>query len=164
MIHDLRLTRRGAALVVSILSTAFIVGCSSDSEDRGNRPKDPEPSPSSSATTDQGNALEKQVEKALGIGEWDDTGDLFVESGLERVSDGIHTNSVLAKGGFYTLTVACSGTGEVRLTSPVRQTLACDSVPARQRITDAPAQMKIDVEGLAGSSGIVGWRIDELAK
>ncbi|MEV8595118.1 hypothetical protein [Streptomyces sp. NPDC052012] len=168
MTHDLRHTRRGAALLVSILCTALIAGCSSGSEDTGNPSKDPEPSPSSSATAEQGKLLEKQVERALGIGATDGEGDLFVESGLERVSDGIHTNSVLTKGGSYTLSIACSGAGEVRLTvmgrSPVRQTVACDSVPARHRITDAPAQIKIDAEGLAGSSGMVGWRIDELAK
>ncbi|WP_260824617.1 hypothetical protein [Streptomyces sp. 15-116A] len=168
MIHFSRLTRRGAALVVSILSTVLIVGCSSDSENMRSPSKDPKPSPSSSATTDQEKVLEQQVEKALGIGEKDDTGDLFVASGLERVSDGIHNSSVLSKGGSYTLSVVCSGAGEVRLKvmgkGPVRRTAECDSVPVRQRITDAPAQLRIDVDGLAGSSGIVGWRLDELAK
>ncbi|QMV12518.1 hypothetical protein GJU35_25610 [Streptomyces lincolnensis] len=97
-----------------------------------------------------------------------------MESGLERASDGIHTNSGLSSGRSYTLSVVCSGEGagegeeEVRLTvtakRPTRQTVTCDSVPVRQRITDAPAQIRIDVDGLAGSSGTVGWRIDELAK
>jgi hypothetical protein len=168
MIHGQRLTRRGATILVPILSAAFIVGCSSDSEDKGGPSKDPKPSTSSSETSDQMKVLEKQAVEALGIGEADEVGDLFVESGLERASDGIHTRSVLSNGKSYTLAVVCSGAGKVRLTvtmkHPARQTVACDSVPVRQRITDAPAQIEIDVDGLAGSSGIVGWRIDELAK
>ncbi|WDV52611.1 hypothetical protein PV963_20635 [Streptomyces coeruleorubidus] len=168
MIHGQRLARLGANFLVPILSVAFIVGCSSGSEDRGEPSKDPKPSASPSATSDRTKVLEKQAEEALGIGEADDTDDLFVESGLERTSDGIHTRPVLSNGKSYTLAVVCSGAGEVRLTvtvkRPARQTVACDSVPVRQRITDAPAQLEIDVDGLAGSSGIVGWRIDELAK
>ncbi|MER5973584.1 hypothetical protein ABT112_28320 [Streptomyces sp. NPDC002055] len=127
---------------------------------------DPEPSASPSQTSDRTKALERKAEEALGIGEADDPGDLFVESGLERASDGIHTYSALSNGKAYTLSVVCSGAGQVRLAvtveRSVRQTVACDNVPVRQRITDAQEQIKIDVEGLAGSSGIVGWRIDEL--
>jgi hypothetical protein len=168
MIHSLRLTRRGTIILAPILSVAFLVGCSSDSDDREKSPRDPKPSASPSATSDQAKAQEKQVEEALGIGKTDDPGHLFVESGLERASDGIHTNSVLSNGKSYTLSVACSGAGEARLTvtakRPTRQTVTCDSVPVRQRITESPAQIKIDVDGLAGSSGAVGWRIDELAR
>ncbi|MGX1560424.1 hypothetical protein [Streptomyces sp. NPDC055506] len=161
-------TRRSATFLVPILSTAFLVGCSGDSEDKGGPSKNPKPSASPSVSSDRRKVLEKQAEEALGIGEADDTGDLFVESGLERASDGIHTRPALSNGKSYTLAVVCSGAGEVRLTvtvkRPTRQTVACDSVPVRQRVTDAPAQIEIDVDGLAGSSGIVGWRIDELAK
>ncbi|MFF3763159.1 hypothetical protein ACFYYR_03590 [Streptomyces sp. NPDC001922] len=166
MIHDLRLTRRCATLLVPILSVAFIVGCSSGSADRGKPSKDPKPSASPSPTSDRTKVLERRAEEALGIGEADDTGDRFVESGLERASDGIHTYSALSNGESYTLSVVCSGAGQVRLAvtvkRSVRQTVPCDNVPVRQRITNAPAQLKIDVDGLAGSSGIVGWRIDEL--
>jgi hypothetical protein len=168
MIHRSQFTRRSTALLVPILSAALIVGCSSDAEDKDGPSKNPKPSASLSVSSDQRKVLEKRAEEALGIGEADDTGDRFVESGLERASDGIHTRPVLSNGKSYALAVVCSGAGEVRLTvttkRPARQTVACDSVPVRQRITYSPAQIEIDVEGLAGSSGIVGWRIDELAK
>lgn len=168
MIHGLRCLRHGAVLAASILSAALIVGCSSDGGDGRRESRDPKPSATPSATGDQTKALEKKAEKALKLDNTDDTDGLFVESGLERVSDGIHTRSPLANGKSYTLAVVCSGAGKVRLTvttkRPVRQTLECDSVPVRQRITDAPEHVETDVDGLAGSSGIIGWRIDELAK
>lgn len=168
MIQGNRFTRRCATLLTPILSAALIVGCSSESEDKDGPSKNPKPSASRSGASDQGKVLEQRAEKALGIGKAEETGDLFVESGLERVSDGIHTRPVLSHGKSYTLAVVCSGAGEVRLTvtmkRPAGQTVACDSVPVRQRIMDAPAHIEIDVDGLAGSSGIVGWRIDELAK
>ncbi|MER5574457.1 hypothetical protein [Streptomyces massasporeus] len=168
MIHVLRHSRRGAVLVASILSAALIVGCSSEDEDVSRKAKDPKPSAKPSVTSGQTKALEKKAEKALRLDNADDTDGLFVEAGLERVSDGIHTRSTLANGKSYTLAVVCSGVGKVRLTvtakRPVRQTVECDSVPVRQRITDAPEHVETDVDGLAGSSGIIGGRIDELAK
>lgn len=168
MIYGTWFTRRGAALLVPVLSAAFLVGCSAASEDKGGSSKNSKPSASPSVTSDQGKILEKRAEEALGMGEADEIGDLFVASGLERASDGIHARPVLSNGKSYTLAVVCSGSGEVRLTvtmkRPARQTVTCDSVPVRQRITDAPAQVEIDVDGLAGSSGIVGWRIDEVAQ
>ncbi|MET9813445.1 hypothetical protein [Streptomyces sp. NPDC006355] len=167
MIQGLRHSRRGAVLVTSALATMLIVGCSSDDGD-GRESKEPTPKPTPSATSDQMKALEKKAEKALKLDDTDDSDSLFVESGLERVSDGIHTRSTLENGKSYTLAVVCSGAGKVRLTvttdRPVRQTVECDSVPIRQRITDAPEHVETDVDGLAGSSGIIGWRIDELAK
>ncbi|MEU1103104.1 hypothetical protein ABZ408_19350 [Streptomyces tibetensis] len=167
MMHGLRNSRRDAILLASILSAALVTGCSSDHKDIGS--KDPKPSTTPpSATSDQTKVLEKKVEEVLRVTHVDDTNGLFVESGLERVSDGVHTRSALANGKSYTLVVVCAGVGKVRLAvttkPPVRQTVECNSVPVRQRITDAPAQLLTDVEGLAGATGVIGWRIDELAK
>lgn len=114
----------------------------------------------------QEKVLEKRVEKVLGVGGVDGSGDSFVESGVERVRDGIHTRSVLSAGASYSLAVVCSGAGEVRLTVSVKRsaprTVACDGVPVRQRLVEVPAHVEVDVDGLAGASGIVGWRIDEV--
>jgi hypothetical protein len=152
-------------VLISVLSAGLIVGCSSDHEGQGK--KAPRSNDSTSVTSDQAKALELKAKKALGIAETDDADDLFVESGLERVGDGIHTRTTLTRGKSYTLAVACAGTGNVHLTvtakPPARQTVECDSVPVRHRITNAPAQIEIDVEATAGSTGFVGWRIDELA-
>ncbi|MER7901287.1 hypothetical protein ABTX62_35825 [Streptomyces sp. NPDC096046] len=166
MMHGLRNSRRDVILIASILSAALVAGCSSDHKDIGS--KDPKLSTTPSAASDQTKALEKKVEEVLRVAHVDDTNGLFVESGLERVSDGVHTRSALTNGKSYTLVVVCAGVGKVRLAvttkPPVRQTVECDSVPVRQRITDAPAQLLTDVEGLAGATGVIGWRIDELAK
>lgn len=166
MSHRLRRSRQSATVLISVLSAGLIVGCSSDHEDQGK--KTPRPNDSPSATSDQAKVLELKAKKALGIAESDDTDDLFVESGLERVDDGIHTRTTLTRGKSYTLAVACAGAGKVHLTvtakPPVRKTVECDSVPVRHRITNAPTQIETDVEGTAGATGFVGWRIDKLAE
>ncbi|GAA0640484.1 hypothetical protein GCM10009535_16900 [Streptomyces thermocarboxydovorans] len=164
MTHGPRLTRRGGVLLASLLSAALVVGCSG-SQDKGKPPENKSRTPDS-APSDQMKTLQKKAERALGIEEDGADSDLFVESGFERVNDGIHTRSALSKGESYSLSVVCSGRGTVQVTvtaeRSVERTVTCDGVPVRQRITDAPAEMKIDVDGLPGSSGIAGWRIDEL--
>ncbi|MFI8220422.1 hypothetical protein [Streptomyces sp. NPDC085932] len=160
--------RRISPVLVPVFSAVFIVGCSGESEDKGGSPEGVRSSSSDSGASDREKVLEERAEKALALGAGDETGASFVEAGMERVGDGIHTRSVLSTGASYSLAVVCSGTGEVRLTVSVKrtepQTVACDGVPVRQRLADVPAQVGIDVDGLAGASGIVGWRIDEVVE
>ncbi|MFF8674629.1 hypothetical protein [Streptomyces sp. NPDC015242] len=40
----------------------------------------------------------------------------------------------------------------------------CDGVPVRRRVVDVPARVGIDVDGVEGASGAVGWRVDEVAR
>ncbi|MFG2496716.1 hypothetical protein ACGFSB_00620 [Streptomyces sp. NPDC048441] len=159
---------RGLAVCASLLSAALITGCSSDTE----KPNEPTGSPTRKATPtapvqdEQG--LGKKVKEALGTESIDDSDPLFVESGLERVSDGIHTDSVLSKGSSYELSVACAGRGKVSLSvglkGHVRQTVLCDGVPVLQRITDSPSKVKISAEGASGATGMIGWRITRAGK
>ncbi|MFE7395180.1 hypothetical protein [Streptomyces sp. NPDC057557] len=70
------------------------------------------------------------------------------------------------RGRSYKLAVACAGKGKVTLSialkDPVRQTVDCDGVPLRQRITAAAAKVKIDTEGMPGATGMVAWRLDKV--
>ncbi|MFJ8197642.1 hypothetical protein [Streptomyces sp. NPDC096152] len=113
--------------------------------------------------------LGKQVEEALGVETVpDDSDPLLVEAGLERVGDGIHTESVTTRGKDYQLRVACAGKGKIILSvaskEPTHRIISCDGVPASRRISDSPGRLRIDAEGVNGAVGMIGWRIDKVEK
>ncbi|MFF9507442.1 hypothetical protein ACF1BU_13435 [Streptomyces sp. NPDC014724] len=112
--------------------------------------------------------LGEQVQQALGTEEVGDSDPLFVEAGLERVSDGVHTEPELTRGRSYELAVACAGKGRITLSialkNPVRQTVECDGVPLRRRLTASVAKVSIDTEGKPGATGMVAWRLDKADK
>ncbi|MBP2582604.1 hypothetical protein J3A78_003082 [Streptomyces sp. PvR006] len=85
----------------------------------------------------------------------------FVESGVERVEDGVHHRSRLTKGSAYQLAVVCVGEGTVVPVVGGEETEAvpCDGVTVTHRIASAPAELPLAVEGRAGASGAVGWRV-----
>ncbi|MEU5917388.1 hypothetical protein [Streptomyces sp. NPDC047141] len=85
----------------------------------------------------------------------------FVESGLERVGDGVHARSPLTRGKGYRLSVACVGTGHVKLAvaDGTPRTVACDGVPTTQRIEHAPTRLPIDITETPGSTGMVAWQL-----
>ncbi|MEE1807053.1 hypothetical protein [Streptomyces sp. BE133] len=169
--HPLR--RSLALCCVSVAFAAFTVGCSSDS----GGPSGPSASESSPGRQQKGSAeasgraeerLGKQVQEVLGTEEVSDSDPLFVESGLERVGDGLHTEPELARGRTYELAVACAGKGKITLSialkNPVHQTVNCDGVPFRQRITASAGKAGIDAEGMPGATGMVAWRLDKVDK
>ncbi|WP_413752427.1 hypothetical protein NRF20_09825 [Streptomyces sp. R-74717] len=137
-------------------------------------PSTPESSPGQqrkhpSETSDRAEErLGKQVQEALDTEEVSDSDPLFVEAGLERVSDGLHTEPELMRGRSYKLAVACAGKGEITLSialkNTVRQTVKCDGVPLRQRLTASAAKIRIDTEGMPGATGMVAWRLDKADK
>ncbi|MEV5435128.1 hypothetical protein AB0K80_03690 [Streptomyces sp. NPDC052682] len=106
-------------------------------------------------------------EKKLGdrataaVGAADEDDDRFVESGLERVTEGIHTRPELEQGKSYHLVVACAGKGAVRIVVQGQSSreAACDGATDRQRITGKRGRLAIDVEGVKDSAGMVAWRI-----
>lgn len=108
---------RSLVLCASVLSVALATGCTSDSGGP-NGPSAPQSSPGQqrkhpSETSDQDEErLGEQVEEALGTEEVGDNDPLFVEAGLERVSDGFHTEPELARGRSYRLSVACGRQGK----------------------------------------------------
>lgn len=89
----------------------------------------------------------------------------MVEAGVERVSDGIHTEPLLAKGQTYRLNVVCAGKGSAQLqftpsNSGDKATVPCDGSVVQQRIR-ADKSVRIDVNGDAGASGMIAWQIDK---
>ena len=163
-----RLRRHLALCCVSVLSVALAAGCTTDSSgpagpsasesSPGQQPRNP-----SEASARAESRLGEQLEETLGTEEVSDSDPLFVEAGLERVSDGFHTEPELVRRHSYELAVACAGQGtmslSVALANPVRRTVNCDGVPVRLRVTGSAAKVGIDTEGMPGATGMVAWRI-----
>lgn len=112
-------------------------------------------SPQGESEEDQG----KRAKAALEIVSPDEPE--FVESGLERVRDGVHSLSPLKKGKAYKLSVACVGTGAVKVVIADKppQSVPCDGVPAGRRVENAPTQLPIDISAAAGATGMIAWQI-----
>ncbi|WP_395360965.1 hypothetical protein ACHGLA_14600 [Streptomyces sp. YH02] len=153
---------RGAAL--GLLSIGA-VGCT----DQGPAPASTPPTPPASTTasasaptsrsTAAAAAQEKRVKDALDTVSPD--APEFVESGTERVEDGVRHLSPLTKGAAYQLALVCAGEGAVVpvVDGEEIRTVPCDGVPVLHRIASAPAELPLVLTGRAGASGAVGWRI-----
>ncbi|MET9929614.1 MULTISPECIES: hypothetical protein [unclassified Streptomyces] len=93
----------------------------------------------------------------------DDPG--FVESGVERVREGLHHRSSLVKGEAYEVSVVCVGTGSVRVVvdrgDP--QVVPCDGVSVRRGVESAPEELPLDVTAEAGATGMVAWQVVSVA-
>ncbi|MFG5724048.1 hypothetical protein [Streptomyces murinus] len=94
-----------------------------------------------------------------------DGGSSMVESGVERVSDGVHTQPGLTHGAAYKLTVVCAGKGAVELVvAPAgaggKKAVPCDSSVVFERLT-AEGSLKVDVQGTPGAAGMIAWRINK---
>ncbi|MFJ3643927.1 hypothetical protein ACIPRD_29880 [Streptomyces sp. NPDC090108] len=90
----------------------------------------------------------------------------MVESGVERVSDGIHTQPDLIAGHAYKLTVVCAGKGAAEITITPRKTAArkvvsCDRSVVSERFT-AGRHVHIDTQGRPEASGMVAWRLNSV--
>ncbi|MGA5041647.1 hypothetical protein ACPCA8_32005 [Streptomyces capoamus] len=88
----------------------------------------------------------------------------MVESGAERVRDGVHTEPYLTAGGTYQLNLVCFGHGSARMRfTPAHGgteiEVPCDQSVVRRRVTGRE-RMRIDVDGDRGASGVVAWEID----
>ncbi|MFC9592021.1 hypothetical protein ACFTUC_19805 [Streptomyces sp. NPDC056944] len=85
----------------------------------------------------------------------------FVASGLERVRDGAHDRSPLTKGKTYRVSVACVGTGNVKvvIADGAPRSLPCDGASTGRRVTLAAARLPIDITGTSGATGMVAWQI-----
>jgi hypothetical protein len=87
---------------------------------------------------------------------------------LERVGDGIHTESEMPRGHAFELSVVCAGKGTITLSvgrkGAVRQTVECDGVPVLHRITDPPSKLVIDTESRSGATGMVAWHMAKADK
>ncbi|MDI3409299.1 hypothetical protein [Streptomyces cavernicola] len=157
-------------LGVGVLCAVALAGCSESSGKPESPTKQPAPTSSSKPPSEPDrpdrpdSKLGKQAEAALDTVTVDDPE--FVESGLEKVRDGVHVESLLTRGRSYRLGVSCAGKGRVELTvrtepRPVARHLDCDGTATYVRITKAPARLAIDAEGKRDATGMVAWRISE---
>ncbi|MFI1184895.1 hypothetical protein [Streptomyces californicus] len=159
--------RRCAPILGAALAVALAAGCTGGAtEDTGasSEPRSGFPSSPRSLAAEEETQGDR-VERVLRTGERSTSDDPFVAAGLERVTEGIHSYATVPDGTPFTLSVACSGSGKVRITvglGPPRERLAeCDGVPVTQRVEQPDEPVKVDVDALPGATGMVGWRIDE---
>lgn len=122
-----------------------------------NTPQPTTQSPRAESEEAQGNRAKAALEPPSRTDEDPD----FVESGLERAQDGVHSLSPVKKGKTYRISVACVGTGTVKVTlaDKPRQPVACNGVPATHHIENAPAHLPIDITATSGATGMVAWRV-----
>ncbi|MGA4849670.1 hypothetical protein ACOBQB_26695 [Streptomyces sp. G5(2025)] len=159
--------RYGGGVWAVVVCLAVLTGCSEDGggADGAGRGARPTAAGSSSAGGDE--EFGERVRKALGTESIDDSDPLFVESGLERVGDGIHARPKLRPGTVYEVVVACAGKGRIDLSiagkGPTHRTVDCDGVPTTARTTGARDELRLDATGRSGAAGMVGWRISEVA-
>ncbi|MFK4149149.1 hypothetical protein [Streptomyces sp. NPDC004065] len=150
----------GCAVVPTLLLTA----CTSDT--------DAEPwhafSPTATHRTTQADT-EKRLTAAArsALDGVTDEGASMVESGVERVSDGVHTQLGLTQGTTYKLTVVCAGKGTVRITlAPAaageKKPIPCDQSIAFERIKPKAASAHLDIVGNPGASGMIAWRVNKM--
>ncbi|GAA3130835.1 hypothetical protein GCM10010521_16110 [Streptomyces rameus] len=149
----------GCALVPAL----FLTACTSDHDSTPDQKASPSAAHwSSEAQTEK--KLATQVQSALDA--VTSRGSSMVESGVERVSDGVHTQPDLGTGAIYKVTVACAGKGsaEIAFTPPgvgSKKPVPCDGSVVFERFT-ARDSLRLDVRGNPGSKGMIAWRINKV--
>ncbi|MFJ7148029.1 hypothetical protein ACIQVT_07495 [Streptomyces sp. NPDC100445] len=147
----------------SVLLAAFLLtSCTTSGSggDKAGASRSPTPSSARTATEHSEKELGKQARAALAAVR----GGTPVESGAERVTDGIHSEPTLSKGKTYRISLACAGKGNARLTfvpadAGSGTTVPCDKSVVQQRIT-ADRPVRVDVDGTRGSTGVIAWQIN----
>ncbi|MEU9157162.1 hypothetical protein AB0D59_43125 [Streptomyces sp. NPDC048417] len=156
--------RRWIAGCTVAASVFLLASCTSEAGD-GKAAKEPTTrSPSSSRAAD-GSSDKRLIEQAQTALAAAQTGRM-VESGAERLTDGIHTEPSLHAGKTYELKLVCVGHGAAQLSFKPTGTgtpakVPCDQSVVRQRIS-AGKQIHIDVDASHGSNGVVAWEIDSI--
>ncbi|WP_245173493.1 hypothetical protein [Streptomyces aureus] len=157
---------RACLAVCAVAASVFLLASCTSSKGEGEAHSAPAsqtvPSASPTATGASEKKLTEQVQAALATVH----SGTMVEAGVERVSDGVHTEPALGEGRTYKLDLVCSGSGSARLTfvptSAGKETeVPCDRSVVQQRITTRE-RVHIDVDGTQGSTGMVAWQIDAL--
>jgi hypothetical protein len=137
-----------------------LTGCTSGNAPAPDRPATASPRAGTDSSGDR--KLTAQAQSALNA--VTGQGRSMVESGVERVSDGIHTQPDLSTGGSYKLAVVCAGEGEAKIVftpgrTAAEKTVPCDRSVVFERFTGSAA-VRIDVRGDARATGMIAWRIN----
>ncbi|MFJ4341192.1 hypothetical protein [Streptomyces sp. NPDC088915] len=148
---------RRSSVAVLVLGSLLVAGCTESAEPVG------APSVSVGVKTPRGESEGSQGERAKAVLETvsgDDQG--FVESGVERVREGLHHRSSLVKG---EVSVVCVGTGSVRVVvgGGDPQAVPCDGVAVRRDVESAPEELPLDVTAEAGATGMIAWQVVSVA-
>ncbi|MFR9790726.1 hypothetical protein ACL07V_19040 [Streptomyces sp. MB22_4] len=147
----------GCALMPALLLTA----CTSHHDPApGHRPSPPAAHQSGGAEDEK--KLTDQAQYALDA--VTDHGGSMVESGVERVSDGVHTRPGPAHGTAYELTVVCAGKGAAEIVvapsgAGRKKAVPCDGSAVVERLA-ATGSLKVDIQGEPGAAGMIAWRIN----
>ncbi|MGK3094683.1 hypothetical protein ACG93S_33215 [Streptomyces sp. WAC01490] len=170
----MRLTTHGwrAAPAGVLLAAALLTGCTDsgrDSDTPGPGPTASGPSASGPSQEERDEELGREAEAAVGMtDDEDDEGDdpEFVESGVERLGEGIHTQSLLTPGKSYQVSFACAGSGTAEATVKSKgatevKKVECDGQPVHMRVHDAPSRVTIDVTAVGEASAMAAYRIAE---
>ncbi|MCH5677651.1 hypothetical protein [Streptomyces gilvus] len=156
---SLRAWSTGCAVAASAL---FLASCTSGSGEPAKTTSSPHAaSASRTATKAQEKKLTDQAQAALAAVH----SGKMVEAGAERMTDGIHTEPTLSQGKTYKLNLVCIGSGNARLTFTPASTgpkadVPCDQSVVQRRITAHKMPVRIDVDGVKGSTGVIAWQID----
>ncbi|MEH0424531.1 hypothetical protein [Streptomyces sp. B21-083] len=151
----------GSAVVVAFLLTS----CTESDSVGGEAESSSQLPPSRSTPTATGPSekeLTNQAQAALAAVH----GGALVEAGVERVTDGIHTEPGLSKGKIYRLNLICAGSGSAELefvptNAGTAASVPCDKSVVQQRIT-VDKLVRINVNGAKGATGVIAWQIDAL--
>ncbi|MFD5411585.1 hypothetical protein [Streptomyces nojiriensis] len=158
------LRRRLTAAVALALVSFLAAGCSSGSATPPGAPSAPETGKPAGAGSPSGGTEEAQGGRAKAVlDEIPPDGPEFVESGLERVPDGVHTRSSLMEG--RKVSVACVGTGTVKsvIGEQAPQPVPCDGTSATRRVQNSPAQLPINIAAASDATGMIAWQITALS-
>ncbi|MEV8031297.1 hypothetical protein [Streptomyces sp. NPDC086182] len=143
-------------------SALLLTSCTSDDGKDKAGHSSPSSAPSTSATA-SGPSETKVTEQAQAALAAVQSGKFFA-SGAERVTDGVHTETILSEGKNYKLNLVCIGSGSAQLSfTPAstgsKATIPCDQALVQQRIT-GHGSVRIDVDGVKGATGVIAWQVD----
>ncbi|WP_147286009.1 hypothetical protein [Streptomyces corynorhini] len=159
-----RLSQRTMLLGCTALCSLLLVSCTSGQD---NRPKGAASSASSSAHAPSQQRTEKKLAaEARTAVDGTAVEEKLVESGVERVPDGVRSEPFLHEKDEYRLTVACAGDGDVRITFTPAVGIATKSLPCDRSVVSerfvAPGSVRLDITGGQGASGMIAWRISKI--
>ncbi|GAA3078735.1 hypothetical protein GCM10010448_70400 [Streptomyces glomeratus] len=151
----------GCAAATSVL---LLTSCTSDKGEGKAGGSSQSSAPSNSAAT-TGPSEKKVTEQAQAALAAVHSGRFFA-AGAERVTDGVHTETVLSKGKNYKFNLVCVGSGSAQLSFTPASTgpkvrVPCDQSLVQRRITgDGP--VRINVDGARGATGVIAWQVDAI--
>ncbi|MEU1035325.1 hypothetical protein ABZ402_42890 [Streptomyces mirabilis] len=149
----------GCAVATSVL---LLTSCTSDDGKDKAGDSSPSSAPSTSATA-TGPSEKKVTEQAQAALVAVQSGKFFA-SGAERVTDGVHTETILTEGKNYKLNLVCIGSGSAQLSFTPASTgseaaIPCDQALVQQRLT-GHGSVRINVDGAKGATGVIAWQVD----